>query len=44
MVEMDPGCPEIDPEFMMRALVVGYIMGIRSERHLCGEDNLNLAY
>jgi len=29
---------------MMRMLVVGYVMGIRSERRLCEEVHLNLAY
>ena len=29
------GRPSIDPELMMRMLLVGYIMGIRSERRLC---------
>ena len=34
----------IDPELMMRMLLAGYIMGIRSERRLCEEVHLNLAY
>lgn len=38
------GRPSIDPELMMRMLLVGYIMGIRSERQLCEEVHLNLAY
>lgn len=38
------GRPSIDPELMMRMLVVGYVMGIRSERRLCEEVHLNLAY
>lgn len=38
------GRPSIDPELMMRMLLVGYIMGIRSERRLCDEVHLNLAY
>jgi transposase len=38
------GRPSIDPELMMRMLLVGYIMGIRSERRLCDEIHLNLAY
>ena len=37
------GRPSIDPELMMRMLLVGYIMGIRSERRLCNEIHLNLA-
>ncbi len=38
------GRPSIDPELMIRMLVVGYCMGIRSERRLCEEVHLNLAY
>jgi transposase len=38
------GRPSIDPEMMMRMLLVGYCMGIRSERRLCDEVHLNLAY
>lgn len=36
--------PSIDPELMIRLLVVGYCYGIRSERRLCEEAHLNLAY
>ena len=38
------GRPWIDPELMCRMLIVGYCFGIRSERQLCGEVHLNLAY
>jgi hypothetical protein len=38
------GRPSIDPELMIRTLMVGYCMGIRSERRLCEEVHLNLAY
>ncbi len=38
------GRPSIDPEFMIRILLVGYCFGIRSERRLCEEIRLNLAY
>jgi transposase len=38
------GRPSIDPELMMRMLVVGYCYGIRSERKLCQEVELHLAY
>ena len=38
------GRPSIDPELMMRMLIVGYCFGIRSERRLCEEVKLNLAY
>ena len=38
------GRPSIDPELMIRVLIVGYCYGIRSERRLCEEAHLNLAY
>jgi transposase len=38
------GRPSIDPELLMRMLIVGYCFGIRSERQLCEEVKLNLAY
>jgi transposase len=38
------GRPSIDPELMIRMLIIGYSMGIRSERRLCEEVHLNLAY
>ncbi len=38
------GRPSVDPELMIRMLLVGYAMGIRSERRLCEEVHLNLAY
>ena len=38
------GRPSIDPVLMVRMLVVGYCFGIRSERRLCDEVHLNLAY
>jgi transposase len=40
----DFGRPSIDPELMMRMLIAGYCFGIRSERRLCEEVHLNLAY
>lgn len=40
----DTGRPSIDPELMIRMLVIGYCFGIRSERRLCEEVHLNLAY
>jgi transposase len=40
----DTGRPSIDPELMMRMLLVGYCYGIRSERRLCEEGKLHLAY
>jgi len=40
----DMGRPSIDPELMIRMLIAGYCFGIRSERRLCEEVNLNLAY
>ncbi len=38
------GRPSIDPELMIRMLIIGYCFGIRSERRLCEEVQLNLAY
>ena len=38
------GRPSIDPELMIRMLLLGYCMGIRSERRLCEEVHVNLAY
>ena len=40
----DVGRPSIDPELLIRMLIVGYCFGIRSERRLCEEVHLNLAY
>src|SRR5215831_20869859 len=36
--------PSIDPELLIRMLIVGYCFGIRSERRLCEEVHLNLGY
>ena len=38
------GRPSVDPELMIRMLIIGYCYGIRSERRLCEEIQLNLAY
>jgi transposase len=48
-VHLDPfyshtGRPSIDPELMIRMLLIGYCYGIRSERRLCDEIRYNLAY
>ena len=40
----ETGRPSIDPELLIRMLIVGYCFGIRSERRLCDEVHLNLAY
>ncbi len=40
----DIGRPSIDPELMIRMLLVGYCFGMRSERRLCEEVHVNLAY
>jgi transposase len=40
----DIGRPSIDPELLIRMLIVGYCYGIRSERKLCEEVRLHLAY
>ena len=38
------GCPSVCPELMMRMLLIGYLHSIRSERRLCQEVKMNLAY
>jgi len=38
------GCPSVCPELMVRMLLVGYCYSIRSERRLCQEVKVNLAY
>jgi len=38
------GRPSIDPVLMIRMLIVGYMFAIRSERLLCREVQVNLAY
>jgi transposase len=38
------GRPSVDPELLIRMLIIGYTHGIRSERRLCEEVHLNLAY
>jgi transposase len=38
------GRPSVDPELMIRMLIIGYCFGLRSERRLCEEVHLNLAY
>ncbi len=38
------GRPSVDPELLIRMLIIGYFYGIRSERRLCEEVHLNLAY
>ena len=48
-VELEPyysrlGRPSIDPALMIRMLIIGYVFAIRSERALCRETQVNLAY
>src|SRR6266700_3598477 len=38
------GRPSIDPVLMIRMLIVGYVFAIRSERRICAEVEVNLAY
>jgi len=38
------GRPSVDPELMIRMLIIGYCFGVRSERRLCEEVHLNSAY
>jgi len=40
----DIGRPSVDPELMIRMLIIGYCYGIRHERRLCEEVKLHLAY
>ena len=43
-VDGETGRPSIDPELLIRMLIVGYCFGIRSERRLCEKVHLNLGY
>jgi transposase len=38
------GCPSVCPELMIRMLLIGYCYSLRSERRLCQEVKVNLAY
>jgi transposase len=38
------GRPSIDPELMIRILIIGYVFAIRSERAICRDLQVNLAY
>jgi transposase len=38
------GRPSIDPVLIIRMLIVGYVFAIRSERSLCREVQVNMAY
>ena len=38
------GRPSIDPELMIRMLIIGYVFVIRSERQLCSDAQVNMAY
>jgi len=38
------GCPSVDPELLIRMLIIGYCYSIRSDRRLCHEVEMNLAY
>src|SRR5271167_5172930 len=38
------GRPSIDPELMIRMLIIGYVFAIRSERAVCRDVQVNLAY
>src|SRR6476659_6363416 len=40
----DIGRPSIDPELMIRMLIIGYCYGVRFERRLCEEVKLHLGY
>jgi transposase len=38
------GRPSVDPVLMIRMLIIGYVFALRSERLLCRELQVNLAY
>jgi len=38
------GRPSVDPVLMIRMLIIGYVFAIRSERRICAEVQVNLAY
>jgi len=38
------GRPSVDPVLMIRMLIIGYVFALRSERLLCRELHVNLAY
>jgi len=38
------GCPSVDPELLIRMMLIGYCHSIRSDRRLCQEVEMNLAY
>ena len=38
------GCPSIDPVIMVKMILVGFLYGIKSERRLIEEIQLNMAY
>ena len=38
------GRPSVDPVLMIRMLIVGYVFALRSERLLCREVQVNIAY
>ncbi len=40
----DNGCPPLDPTVMFKALFIGYLFGVRSERQLVREIEVNVAY
>jgi len=38
------GSPSIDPEVLIRMLLIGYLYGITSERKLCEEVRMHIGY
>src|SRR5580658_10950415 len=38
------GRPSVDPVLMLRMMIIGYVFGLRSERLLCREVQVNFAY
>lgn len=40
----ETGCPSIDPELLLRILLIGYLYGVTSERKLVEDLRLHLAW
>ncbi len=38
------GCPSVDPELLIRMMLIGYCYSIRSDRRLCQDVDMNFAY
>ena len=38
------GCPSVDPELMIRMMLLGYCYSVRSDRRLCQDVDMSFAY